>query len=92
MSRQRIFEIAVVCVLLGMGCFVVMGFSTEKRSCTEDQIEYCVEQVRENMAGCEQEGCRDLFNWFEDSCMIQGIQCDSEKVESVMTEMGWPID
>ena len=91
MSRQRIFEIAVVCVLLGMGSIVVMGFSTEKINCTEDQIDYCMEQVRENMVTCQEEGCTELFNWFEDSCMTRAIQCDSEKVESVMAELGWPL-
>ena len=91
MSRQKGFELAVVVVLFGMGCFVIMGFSGEKRICTEDQINYCVEQVKENLETCaDGESCNtDLLNWFENSCMADAIQCSPETIGKVMDEMGW---
>ena len=93
MSRQKVFEVAVVAVLLSMGSFVIMGFTAEKQSCTEDQIEYCVEQVKENMETCvDDESCNaDLLGWFEGSCMAEAIHCDQERIESVMDELGWEI-
>ena len=91
MSRRQVFELTVVVVLLGMHCFFIMGFTGEKRFCTEGQVNYCVEQVKGNLETCgESESCKaDLFNWFENSCMTVAFKCSSETIEMVMEEIVW---
>ena len=91
MSRHRIFEIVVIIALLSLGTFVVTGFTAEKETCTDEQINYCVKQVKKNLAECKGQGCYELFDWFENTCMIEASQCNPEKVVTVMMEMGLPL-